>query len=673
MKLKIKYKLMMLATALIGLTASCSDEPDGDNYYTFKGQMMSQYLKDSAQYSDFATIVERAGLMDLLSTYGSYTCFVPTNEAVERYLKERKMTSLADLSDKDCDTIARTHLLSQMYTTSEFSLGAIPSPNMLKRYLQVSFDKDENQNAVVVVNKRARVLFASQNDSVENGIMQPVNEVLTSSSDMLPDVIRQNKKATLFYEALEKTGIAKLMYKYKDESWNGKNYEQDHEYSSDGHKEVASPPEDKLYGFAAFVETDSVFNLRGIHSLQQMYDYACEVYDKVYPQDKDIEAHKFENITDPKNPLYRFMAYHVINRNPQGINYLTPLDDIGIETTRMNPEDWYETLLPHTMINIQKVTVRTNRTEEEKSTARLNFLTINRRFDKAYQIPGVTLTEVTDFENVALNGIYFYIGDVIAFSEEVQNIVHNRRIRMDMATVFPELMTMGIRLNGNPWKDEDETKREHKYGDNYYFPNGYLDNVTINGGYFIYRRPHNTYWSYEGDEFNNLGEDYDITFRIPPVPYSGTYQIRIGYAALARRGIGQIYFDGKPQGIPLDMRILINDPKISVSSTWQTYANMTADDRDQSRKALKNKGFYRGAYGGYHYTGNRIDKEPFFDCPNTFRLVVTTTDIDATQDHYLRFRNVSKGENPEFMIDYIELVPKSVYGVGEGDEAEDDL
>ncbi len=77
---------------------SCSDEPDSENYYTFTGEMMSDYLKNRSQYSMFAEIVERAGLMNTLSSYGAYTCFVPDNNAVDIYLKGRGMSGVGDLS-----------------------------------------------------------------------------------------------------------------------------------------------------------------------------------------------------------------------------------------------------------------------------------------------------------------------------------------------------------------------------------------------------------------------------------------------------------------------------------------------------------------------------------------------------------------------------------------------
>jgi hypothetical protein len=49
--------------------------------------------------------------------------------------------------------------------------------------------------------------------------------------------------------------------------------------------------------------------------------------------------------------------------------------------------------------------------------------------------------------------------------------------------------------------------------------------------------------------------------------------------------------------------------------------------------------------------------------------------MDPKKDHYLRIRSVSSkmGNDNEFMLDYLELVPKSIYGVTDEGQIEDML
>lgn len=671
MKKLLRYVMVMLAGCwTAGMSISCSDEPDTSNFYTFKGEMIADYLNNRPQFSEFKRVVERAGMMDLLSAYGAYTCFPPTNDAFNAYLSARGLSSTDQLTDADCDTITRTHLVKNMYATSDMANGVIASPNMNRRYIEVSHGLDTDSNAVVYLNRSAHIIFELQDDSVENGIIQPVNEVLQNSNRMIADVMMENPKISIFTNAIIQTGLKDSLYKYRDAAWNPDEYPR-YKYTSHVNRETATVPDTKEYGFTAFVPTDSILREKyGITSVEQLYQKACQIYDAMYPEDANSESHDYQNITNHKNPLWRLVAYHIIDRKIQGWNYLTPRNDIGIITTKMNPVDWYETLLPHTMLKFEKLTVL-----KYAGADQIGERYINRRYDNEYKLRGALISRSVEaeYDNEAINGRYFYIDDLLAFDETTRDVVDNVRIRMDFATIFPELETNIIRQNGDVKQQDPEYDETAKYGRNYYFPNGYLKNVK-SSGYFVYRRPHDWYDCYEGDEFNLFG-NFDFTFKIPPVPYEGDWQIRLGYAAEGTRGIAQIYLDGQPQGIPLDMTKTLNDASL-LGSDWKAdYSTMTITELAADQKALKNKGYYRGAAGGYRYNQGSTTTTEFATWYITLRRVLCTAHLDPNKDHYIRIRCVStkQGNDNEFMLDYLELVPKSVYGVTDEGEIEDML
>lgn len=686
---KFTYHVMaLIAFCVFGASSltSCNDDPDDEFYYTFKGEMMSSYLESRQEYSEFAEIVNRAGLMKQLSAYGHYTCFAPNNEAMDAWLKVKGYKSVADLTDAVCDTIARTHLVNVMYSTVEMKNGVLPTQNMNGRPIEVTHMYDSvSQNSITVLNRDVNLIYALQNDSVENGIVHPIDGVLESSSNSLPKLMSMNDRISIYYQALFETGLADRINStgYKDDDYHSTHIFYDYITGSNIH-EAATPPDDKLYGWTVFAVPDSILAAKyKVTDLKGLYDLACKIYDVMYPADVNKEGHDFKHLTDSINPLYRFMAYHVLNRNVQGWNFLTVRDDFGVLTGVMNPNDWYETLLPHTMIKVEHLTA-TKFEGEGTNKGILGQRYINRRCDDIYYGPyavkGSRVLETVEaqYENMALGGIYFYLDDIIAFNEDVKDKVQNCRIRMDFSTIFPEVMTNNMRMNGDRTKDDDNSTSSYdhtyKYGRNFYFPNGYLENVEIGGnGYFIYRRPRQGYWSLHGDEFICQG-NYDITFRIPPVPFEGDWQIRLGYAAMDIRGIAQIYFDGVPQGIPLDMtRTLAHESILGSSFSSKDYTKMTDDEKSEDRKTLKNKGFYRGCNGGYRTGGS--DQQHFSDIANTLRIVLCTVHVSPGEDHYLRVRAVSskQGNNNEVMLDYLELVPKSVYGVTDEGAQEDDL
>ena len=703
----IKVALMALAAFMAtGSMTSCSDEPDSQYFYTFTGEMLSDYISNREQYSEFKYIVEKADLMDLLSTYGRYTCFLPDNKAVDEYLQSKGIPSVEDLSVADCDTIARTHLVQNMYSTFEMVLDFLPTYNLQGRYLATKPIVDENGNAVIQIEGNAHIIFSDtladgqiihQNDSVENGIVQPVNKVIEKSNCYIADILRDNDKISLFYEALVATEVRKEIELIEDVTYS-KNQPK-YKYRSHTHSEVGWVPDKKKYGFTAFVEPDSIYRAKfeeyGVDTskgdLYALYDLACKLYDPTFPEDVDKPQHSFDSLQADVNPLKRFVRYHIMNRYVPGTNKLTAMEipehgkyPFGFDATLVNPTEWYYTLLPHTMLKVSMLTM--NKDEQGRDCRgndrdKVKGFFINRRYGETsdYQIRGAYILKdvEAEYENDALNGHFFYVDDLIAFTTDVRDKVQNMRIRMDFSTVFPEVMTNDMRDEGNYLGDDPDNtpdeSNEPKNGKNRYFPDGYLDGVTVNNdGHLVLRRPHLYYWSWQGDEWNLFG-DYDMTFRIPPVPFSGEWQFRLGFCSIPTRGVMQVYFDGKPQGIPLDMTKDLNTDMYVGDryKSYDDYMKMTDEEKAEYQKVLKNLGAYDD--GRSQLIGQK--DHPLGNASGMYRRILCQTDVDATKDHYIRFRVASdgKGNNNEFMFDFFEMVPKSVYAVdGEG-AMEDDL
>ena len=210
-KKNIRVALMTLAAlTATGSMVSCTDEPDAANYYTFTGEMMSDYLNNRPYYSDFKTIVERAQLMDLLATYGQYTCFLPSNDVVQEFLKGRGLSSIDQLSDADCDTIARTHLVANMFATYDMNSTSLHNNNLMGRRLNTEQGLDKDSNAVIILEGNTQIIFEKvmedgsvihQNDSVENGIVQPIDRVIEKSNSYTSDLMRDNPLVSYFYQA----------------------------------------------------------------------------------------------------------------------------------------------------------------------------------------------------------------------------------------------------------------------------------------------------------------------------------------------------------------------------------------------------------------------------------------------------------------------------------------
>ena len=591
-------------------------------------------------------------------------------------------------------------------------LDFLPTYNLQGRYLATKPIVDEDGNAVIQIEGNAHIIFSDtlpdgqiihQNDSVENGIVQPVNKVIEKSNCYIADILRDNKNISLFYEALVATGVRNEIELIEDVTYS-KNQPK-YKYRSHTHSEVGWVPEKKKYGFTAFVEPDSIYRAKfeeyGIDTskgdLHALYDLAVKLYDPVFGSGDELhrddlkEGWKFENLMDSINPLKRFIRYHIMNRYVPGTNKLTAMEipehgkyPFGFDATLVNPTEWYTTLLPHTMLKVSMLTM--NKDEQGRDCRgtdrdKVKSFFLNRRYGETsdYQIRGSYIMKdvEAEYENDALNGHYFYVDDLVAFTKDVRDKVQNMRIRMDFSTIFPEVMTNDMRDEGNYLGDDPDNtpdeSNEPKNGKNRYFPDGYLDGVTVNNdGHLVLRRPHLYYWSWQGDEWNLFG-DYDMTFRIPPVPFSGEWQFRLGFCAIPTRGVMQVYFDGKPQGIPLDMtKNLDTDMYLGDRyKSYDAYMKMTDEEKAEYQKVLKNLGAYDD--GRSQLIGQK--DHPLGNANGMYRRILCQTDIDATKDHYIRFRVASdgKGNNNEFMFDFFEMVPKSVYAVDGDGAMEDDL
>ena len=82
-------RILYILTLFMSIIA-CTEEIDKSNRYTFTGETVADFLRNrSDKYSHMITLLERAGLFGLLSTYGQYTLFLPDNDAVENTCKSK--------------------------------------------------------------------------------------------------------------------------------------------------------------------------------------------------------------------------------------------------------------------------------------------------------------------------------------------------------------------------------------------------------------------------------------------------------------------------------------------------------------------------------------------------------------------------------------------------------
>lgn len=237
--------------------------------------LMGTYFEDDpGEFSSFYEMLVKSGTLSFLNAYGTYTCFAPTNEAVQNYIESEGKSSLDDFTDEELRDLVRYHVIIDTLNSTRFTDGRMPTPNMYGQYLTASTFFDGGA-AQVKINKYARV--EELDIRVANGIIHRIGDVLKPVVKPISQLIEADPDLSIFTEALKATGFYDTLSLIPDESL-----------------EAA----EKRW-FTVFVHTDAVYQAEGINSFQDLKDKYSDT----------------GNPKDPKDSLYLYIAYHVLDHS----------------------------------------------------------------------------------------------------------------------------------------------------------------------------------------------------------------------------------------------------------------------------------------------------------------------------------------------------------------------
>jgi uncharacterized surface protein with fasciclin (FAS1) repeats len=138
-----------------------------------------------------------------MNTYGTYTMFLPTNEAVKQYLKDVGANSLKDVPLVDLQNIAKLHILEARINTTFFTDGKIATPSMYGQYL-ITGAANINGVSSITINKTANIV--ASNVELGNGVVHVIDKVLRVADKTLAQTIEADANLSLFTEVLKATG-----------------------------------------------------------------------------------------------------------------------------------------------------------------------------------------------------------------------------------------------------------------------------------------------------------------------------------------------------------------------------------------------------------------------------------------------------------------------------------
>ena len=623
------------------------------------------FLQDNEEtFSDFITILHRGNQLGLMKAYGTYTCFAPTNEAVERFLFEQDsiwraslgtekevwtgVTSprLEELSDSMCGVIARTHIIPYTVLSMEMESDVLPYMNLNKRYLTVAYSTDERLHATLEVNGS---LILVPDQEVTNGVVHTMDAVLNPSSNTVPKAIADTPFLSIFSKALEVTELDERMQQYIDYDY----------------KPLRSTDlETRRFGYTAFCEPDEVFHEHDIYSVEDLYA-RCKEW---YPAATD------EDFTSENNALWQFMAYHLMNRkllytravcydinvwiagnkcyasevnfqqNSDRVEYYETFQGPLVKMSRplsnnMGGEDafgLYNTFRNLLLLNYTKKIV--NRSDPFHTTCGEKDIPINIQVLNPINVK-IEKERFPGYSQEALNGSILLIDNLLIYDENVMaGYVLNETIREDIIGLIPELTNNNVRWSGECYAQEigrDGLSMPDGYSDVVKF---YSDETSLN----ITSCSH-SFQRFQGD-FICVYNNPDLAFRLPHVP-AGTYEIRLCYPTWKDFGVVQCYVDDQITGIPVDMAMFCDHPLIGYAYDEDTEDNGIANDKE-----MKNRGYLKGPTCYTVSPGSTLARDHIW-----VKRQVLTTKYLAPGDHWVRLKGLS--ENSGLIFDYFELVP----------------
>lgn len=445
----------------------------------------------------------------------------------------------------------------------------------------------------------------------------------------LVKALRKDNSISLFYQALEMTGMIDSIRGYIDESFVSLKYDQPDRLQSRGNEFLVNNLDTMFIKYTVFCETDDVLRQQyNITTIEQLIEFCKNIYDESFPADANLYNSDY---TDRRNPLNRFISYHIL---PMGVSYdkLNPINEISkerfIKWNEIDFEDFYSPMLQHSVLKVSTPYQSEVRYLNRKGTAESGI-------------------EVNPNGIVASNGYAFHISDVLIYSKYVRENVFDTRMRILGSTLFPEMMTNGARERNDAYQVIS-------------FNDYYKRSFTMHSeDSYIYLSQFKAYdYKYMGESVY-LNYNTDISFKLPSVPTDGLYEIRLSCRSSGGKCY-QFYLNNSKYGAPFTL---------SMPEEWYDWWKEDQYLGDESiinayDDTLRAHGYMKGV-ASYAVPSLEMTLRDIYVC---YRYIIgSDIYMEANKDYYLRIQGLDNDSYSQgwycgdLGLEIIEIVPKNVY------------
>ena len=686
----LQRKWIWLCLGFVTLLTACHEDIDTSARYVFTERTIASYLDDHAQFSEYVRLlkeqpvsdVSKTSVYQLMTAYGYYTCFAPTNDAIQMYLDSLVIKGIipeaswdAFPSERARDSVRAVIVLNSILdgtkqertyisaefpkTNEEFAINTMADRKISVTYYKQDLDS-MSIDGICPVSKKNRDIEAI------NGYIHQLGYVINPSNETLGSTLHKyafdyESGLSVMANLIETCGLIDTLTKVRDEryevlyktgafpsfKWQLRGWE-------------IPAPEHRKYGFTLFAETDDFWEAelgKDRRDIKKEDVIAWLENKNYYPDAVNDDDYRNEN-----NLLNQFVTYHLL---PQRI----PVDKLALHYNEKGYNSKLRNASPTVPVWAHYVTFGKRRllriweSAESQGPYLNRFPKLNkgRREDYhesecAEENLGVEIrTDETSGIVKLINAIIYPIHEPIAYTENVRNQLAKQRLRYDAWELQPEAMNNDMRLVSQTdaiWYFSSDPDKQ------------YFENATVNSKqtHFMLLSGRDQSWpNYQGDELLAEGV-YDITITLPPVPKFGVYEIRMGVSTYSgTRGICQVYWGPRKdqlvaQGIPVNMQLGGNSSGNMLG--WE----VDTDDDDYNAevdKKMRNNGFLKGPEYIVASAGGRETNR--MNAGATRRIVVRES-MSPDVQYYMRFKTVQPDyTTKQLFVDYLEWCPKEVY------------
>lgn len=476
-----------------------------------------------------------------------------------------------------------------------------------------------------------------------SGMAQNIEEEVPAV--VLPELMEQQQNITVFTRLLQQTGWDKVLEQSCDDS-----YVPVADPPTDSPEKPCIVPQTKEVAFTVFAENDEVFTANNITDAASLTEYLKQHY--VFHNSDLLYDDQY---TDQRHVVNQFVSYHLLPQavSPKQlvIHYNEKDFDLngflatGVSQITVPVFDYYETLgTPRRLLKIYESSasggIRLNRFVRYQKDEFVEKEVINE---------GISVSAENSLK--AENGYIYLLDKMLVYDEKT---VYNfaERIRIDLASRSPELMNLGCR---RPLEDTFSSV---------YCQPGFQDWIQVISGNLYYLSGFKSGWcDYQGDEFllkapANGGE---VIIKLPPVPFDGMYQVRLGVSGNTYRGTVQYYLGEENSGwqtlgYPVQEKVR---PWNGVYTSGVGFASYGWHKNSfaEPDQMMKKSGFMKAPAS---YMNEIAGKVPASEVPCVGRRILGYFFMSSDKSYYIRVQSVHP-EPSEIFLDYLELVPSVVY------------